>query len=297
MHAGSEAFRRLFATVAAATVVLASLSMSKPAYAQGGCSKDTDCKGTRVCEDGRCVEPPSAAAEPPPAPVPAPCQKDTDCGGDLVCENSVCVVAGSAPGEQDATAAPQQSEPEMAAAETEPPEPEYEEPPPQPDPAQVWIAGFWDWYNDQWLWRAGAWRTPPAGLAYVAPHYEIVRGKVAYTRGFWGSSKVKSRSYGGRVLKFKAAVRPPRYVKGAKVAVRPSPGLKVGKRPVAGYKWAGKPTHKFVIPPPKPKPVVRPVNIEHRQPPPGVRPVVTPTGTRATPRPLGLDSKEGTRCR
>lgn len=36
--------------------------------AAGGCTKDTDCKGDRVCEDGRCVNPPlPAAALPPPA--------------------------------------------------------------------------------------------------------------------------------------------------------------------------------------------------------------------------------------
>jgi hypothetical protein len=28
-----------------------------PASGQGGCMKDTDCKGDRVCESGRCVKP------------------------------------------------------------------------------------------------------------------------------------------------------------------------------------------------------------------------------------------------
>lgn len=40
-----------------------------------GCGKDTDCKGTRVCVDGKCVNPPPAALPPPPAPdasSPAP---------------------------------------------------------------------------------------------------------------------------------------------------------------------------------------------------------------------------------
>lgn len=44
--------------------------------AQVGCTKDTDCKGERVCEAGRCVNPaPSSApvvSEPAPSPPPPP---------------------------------------------------------------------------------------------------------------------------------------------------------------------------------------------------------------------------------
>jgi len=43
---------------------LASLLFASGAYAQ--CSKDTDCKGDRVCDSGSCVTPPLPA--PPPAP-------------------------------------------------------------------------------------------------------------------------------------------------------------------------------------------------------------------------------------
>jgi hypothetical protein len=32
-------------------------SKETPASEQGGCGKDTDCKGDRVCESGRCVNP------------------------------------------------------------------------------------------------------------------------------------------------------------------------------------------------------------------------------------------------
>lgn len=39
--------------------------------AQSGCTKDTDCKGERVCEEGRCVNP-TPTAPPPPAPTPPP---------------------------------------------------------------------------------------------------------------------------------------------------------------------------------------------------------------------------------
>lgn len=40
--------------------------------ATSGCTKDTDCKGERICEDGRCVEPKGKAAQTPlrePTPV------------------------------------------------------------------------------------------------------------------------------------------------------------------------------------------------------------------------------------
>jgi uncharacterized protein YceK len=38
----------------------------------GGCSKDTDCKGERICRRGSCEDPAPASTEPvaPPAPVP-----------------------------------------------------------------------------------------------------------------------------------------------------------------------------------------------------------------------------------
>jgi hypothetical protein len=45
------------------------LLFASSAHAQ--CSKDVDCKGDRVCEEGACVSPPAAAAALPPAP-PAP---------------------------------------------------------------------------------------------------------------------------------------------------------------------------------------------------------------------------------
>jgi hypothetical protein len=48
----------------------------------GGCGKDTDCKGDRICVDARCVEPQARTVE--------ECGKDTDCPGDLVCRRGRC---------------------------------------------------------------------------------------------------------------------------------------------------------------------------------------------------------------
>lgn len=54
-------------------IAVLAVLMSFEALAQApvapGCSKDTDCKGERVCNDGRCVEPVVAA---PVAPAPKP---------------------------------------------------------------------------------------------------------------------------------------------------------------------------------------------------------------------------------
>ena len=52
---------RVWATWAGVAVLL-SASLS---HAQ--CTKDVDCKGERICQDGNCVAPPPGAAAPPPA--------------------------------------------------------------------------------------------------------------------------------------------------------------------------------------------------------------------------------------
>ena len=57
---------RLIATV----VFAAATSFASLAAAQ--CQQDTDCKGTRICEHGNCVEPPPAAPLAQPAPAGSP---------------------------------------------------------------------------------------------------------------------------------------------------------------------------------------------------------------------------------
>jgi len=68
--------RRALATLAATSAVLA---MVETRAAHVGCTKDVECKGMRICENGRCVYPPpeteaqgpSAAASVGPATTPA----------------------------------------------------------------------------------------------------------------------------------------------------------------------------------------------------------------------------------
>ena len=65
-------------------LVLCAALASPSAVAQeaGGCGKDTDCKGSRVCIKRVCVEPPLVRS----------CGKDTDCPGDEVCDGKKCML-------------------------------------------------------------------------------------------------------------------------------------------------------------------------------------------------------------
>ena len=72
------------ALVAAAVVLL---SISNAAHAQDvGCLKDTDYKGSRICVDHACVDPP---------PVKS-CARDLDCPGDDICEQHLCLPPANA---------------------------------------------------------------------------------------------------------------------------------------------------------------------------------------------------------
>jgi hypothetical protein len=79
----------------------------------GGCEKDTDCKGERVCVQGQCV-----------AQGPQACQKDSDCPGDQVCERGGCSKQGTssplAAPSPPATAAPAASPPPAYPAGSQP---------------------------------------------------------------------------------------------------------------------------------------------------------------------------------
>lgn len=85
----------------------------------GGCQKDTDCKGDRVCQSGACVSP---AAAPAPGPTPtaeptapstAGCQTDADCPSTHQCMSGACVSGEPAapPAAATASAPPSQGAP------------------------------------------------------------------------------------------------------------------------------------------------------------------------------------------
>ncbi len=78
------------------------LGLALHGEAQAGCEKDTECKGDRICEEGRCVSPvqTSSGAEPgawsspegmpPPPKAPSLCTGDSDCKGHRVCQEGEC---------------------------------------------------------------------------------------------------------------------------------------------------------------------------------------------------------------
>jgi hypothetical protein len=69
--------------------------VSAPRLARAGCENDTQCKGDRICVEGRCVD-----------AAPAKCTRDTDCSGNLVCTAGHCAgpSAPSAPAPAPAAA-------------------------------------------------------------------------------------------------------------------------------------------------------------------------------------------------
>jgi hypothetical protein len=96
---------RCWPHLASALAFLVLTCAGNAAYAQ--CAKDTDCKGGRVCIEGRCS-------------TPTPCQQDADCTGGLSCQNGLCLPGAAAP---------------PPAPEPPPPPPEPQPPPPEPPPA------------------------------------------------------------------------------------------------------------------------------------------------------------------
>ena len=65
--------------------------------ASAQCSKDTDCKGNRICVQGKCVNAPAAVHH---------CGKDAECSGDSICKNGQCAppdAAAPAPVQAQAT--------------------------------------------------------------------------------------------------------------------------------------------------------------------------------------------------
>jgi len=62
----------------------AALPADQPGSAVAGCTKDRDCAGDLVCENGSC-------AEPGAKPAAKGCSKDRDCKGDRICEGGRCI--------------------------------------------------------------------------------------------------------------------------------------------------------------------------------------------------------------
>lgn len=55
-----------------------------------------------------------------------------------------------------------------------------------PGPEFLWVPGYWDWSERNWLWVSGSWQRPPhAGARWAAPRYRHRAGRWSYYRGHW----------------------------------------------------------------------------------------------------------------
>ena len=65
------------------------LACNLPSSGGNGCSKDSDCKGARVCVNGACADPASATAAAAPTSTGG-CSTSADCPGTLECVGGKC---------------------------------------------------------------------------------------------------------------------------------------------------------------------------------------------------------------
>jgi len=49
-----------------------------------------------------------------------------------------------------------------------PPALKFESPPPAPSPRHQWIAGYWSWQGNQYVWIPGHWELPPGAITSVS---------------------------------------------------------------------------------------------------------------------------------
>jgi hypothetical protein len=56
----------------------------------------------------------------------------------------------------------------------------------RPGPGHVWVGGFWEWRNHDYVWVPGRWARPPhRGAVWVAPRFEHRGRHHVWVRGFW----------------------------------------------------------------------------------------------------------------
>jgi hypothetical protein len=117
------------AALAALCATTCALAGAAAAHDGSGCAKDTECKGSRICVNRVCVDPPPVVA----------CTRDVDCPGDDVCVDKICGAApgagAAAPAKAAGSASKKKGAPPAAAAHA--PAPVVPAPAPAPVPAPV----------------------------------------------------------------------------------------------------------------------------------------------------------------
>jgi hypothetical protein len=89
-------------------------------------------------------------------------------------------------------AAPAQAAPATAPVTTpiivatvQPPAPQVEKAPPAPAPDSVWIPGYWNLVNGQYVWVPGRYEPARVGYTWVPNRWEHVNGQWQMTGGAW----------------------------------------------------------------------------------------------------------------
>lgn len=60
-----------------------------------------------------------------------------------------------------------------------------EQEPASPGDGFDWIAGYWHWNGNDWVWVGGRWEREQEGYVYVQPFYDYSGGRMVYTPGYW----------------------------------------------------------------------------------------------------------------
>ena len=61
----------------------------------------------------------------------------------------------------------------------------------RPSRDAVWVAGFWDWQGDGWVWIPGRWAVPEVRRArWIGPRYVREYGGWRYVPGHWSNQRV-----------------------------------------------------------------------------------------------------------
>ena len=80
---------------------------------------------------------------------------------------------------------------EIHVAHSHPPRIRHEEIPPRPGEAYTWVAGYWGWQGDDWVWIPGRWEIPAGGgVSWIRPRYVRESGVYRYEPGHWSHQRV-----------------------------------------------------------------------------------------------------------
>ena len=83
-------------------------------------------------------------------------------------------------------AAPAQVAPTpIIVATVQPPAPQVEKVPPAPTTDAVWIPGYWNYSNDQYVWVAGRYEPSRVGYTWVPNRWEYTNGRWQMVGGAW----------------------------------------------------------------------------------------------------------------